>query len=163
QAAVRQLVFIDRQVPDLPRLMAGLAAGTRAYLLDPECDALEQIAEGLARHGAVAAVHIVAHGSPGELHFASGTVSRASLTGATAALARIGAALAPDGELLLWACEAGRGRKGEAFLDALALATGANVAAATHPVGGLAQGGSWDLDAAVGRAMARAPFTAAAQ
>src|SRR5262249_47020808 len=98
-----------------------------------------------------------------ELHFTSGTVSRASLTQATAALARIGAALAPAGELLLWACEAGRGRKGEALLDALARATGANVAAATHPVGGLAQGGSWVLGAAAGRATTGAPFTAAAQ
>src|SRR5262249_21737127 len=99
----------------------------------------------------------------GELHFASGTVSRASLRHATAVLARIGAALAPDGELMLWACAAGRGHDGEAFLDALARATGANVAAATRPVGSLAQGGSWDLDAAVGRTTTGAPFTAAVQ
>src|SRR6266571_7540025 len=94
--AVRQLVFIDRQVPDLARLTAGLEAGTCAYLLDAGRDALAQIADGLARHGAVAAVHIVAHGSPGALHFASGTVSHASLTDAAVALARIGAALAPE-------------------------------------------------------------------
>src|SRR5262249_35446862 len=81
----------------------------------------------------------------------------------TAKLERIGAALAPGAEVLLWACETGRGRKGEEFLDALALATGANVAAATHPVGSLAHGGSWDLDATVGLAARRAPFTAAVQ
>ena len=158
-----QLVFIDCQVPDRPGLMGGLAADTRAYLLDAERDALKQIADVLARHGAVEAVHIVIHGSPGELHFASGTVSRASLTRATAVLERIGAALAPAGDLLLWACEVGRGRKGEIFLDALAVATGVNVVAATHPVGSLAHGGSWDLDAAVGPATTRAPFTVAAQ
>src|SRR5262249_19917043 len=158
--AVRQFVFIDRQVPDLARLISGLEPGTRAYLLDGERDAVGQIAAVLARHGAVAAVHIVAHGLPGELHFASGTVSRASLARSTAKLERIGAALAPGAEVLLWACETGRGRKGEEFLDALALATGANVAAATHPVGSLAHGGSWDLDATVGLAARRAPFTA---
>src|SRR5262249_51545744 len=37
------------------------------------------------------------------------------------------------------------------------------VAAATHPVGSLAHGGSWDLDATVGLAARRAPFTAAVQ
>jgi hypothetical protein len=102
-AAVQQLVFIDCHVPDRPHLIAGVAAGTRAYLLNAESDALEQIADRLAQHGVVDAVHIVVHGSPGELHFASGTVSHANLIRATAMLERIGAALAPGGDLLQWA------------------------------------------------------------
>jgi hypothetical protein len=160
-AAVRQLVFIDRDVPDLVQLTSGLAAGTRAVLLDDKCNALGQIAEALDRHGPVEAVHIVAHGSPGELHFSSGTVSRASLAHDATVLARIGAALAPHADVLLWACEAGRGEKGEKFLDALAAATSANVAAATHPVGSAPLGGSWDLDATVGAVAAGIPFAAA--
>jgi hypothetical protein len=160
-SAVRQLVFIDRDVPDLVQLTSGLAAGTRAVLLDDKCNALGQIAEALDRHGPVEAVHIVAHGSPGELHFSSGTVSRASLAHDATVLARIGAALAPHADVLLWACEAGRGEKGEKFLDALAAATSANVAAATHPVGSAPLGGSWDLDAMVGAVAAGIPFAAA--
>jgi hypothetical protein len=160
-AAVRQLVFIDRDVPDLVRLMSGLAAGTRAYLLDASRDALAQIADALDRHSPVEAVHIVAHGSPGELHFSSGTVSRAGLAHDATALARIDAALAPHADLLLWACEVGRGQEGEKFLDALAAATGAHVAAATHPVGSAPLGGSWDLDATVGAVAAGIPFAAA--
>src|SRR3954469_18841610 len=160
-AAVRQLVFIDRDVPDPVRLTYGLAAGTRAYLLDAGRDALEQIADVLDRHSPVEAVHIVAHGAPGELHFASGIVSRASLAHDPGVPARIGAALAPHADLLLWACEAGRGQEGEKFLDALAAGTGANVAAATHPVGSALRGGSWDLDATVGAVVAGIPFAAA--
>jgi hypothetical protein len=161
--AVRQLVFLDCRTPDLERLSSALGAGARGYLLDPARGALAQIADVLAQHGAIAAVHIVAHGSPGALHFSSGTLSRASLAAHAAALRRIGTALAPDGDLLLWACEAGRGPAGEEFLAALARATGANVAAATHPVGSQAHGGCWELDAAVGAVTAGVPFSPAAQ
>ena len=73
-AAVRQLVFIDCQVTDTHKLISGLEAGMRAYLLDAKRDALGQIADALDEFGPVAAVHIVAHGAPGELHFASSTL-----------------------------------------------------------------------------------------
>ena len=43
--AVRQPVFIDCHVPDRARLMAGLEADARAWQLDAERDALEQIVQ----------------------------------------------------------------------------------------------------------------------
>src|SRR5258708_2940901 len=129
-AAARQLVFIDCQVSDSHKLISGLEAGRRAYLLDANRDALRQIADALDEFGPVEAVHIVAHGAPGELHFASGTLSRANLAHDATALARIRAALAPDADGLLGACETGRGAEREKFLDALALPTAANGATA---------------------------------
>ena len=62
-------------------------------------------------------------------------------------LARIGLALAADGEIRLWVCEAAAGDKGAAFIDALARNIGVPVAASAGRVGAAAHGGSWTLDA----------------
>ncbi len=71
-------------------------------------------------------------------------------------LAAIGRALAVDGELRLWSCDTAAGAVGAAFIEALAQATGADVAAATGRVGAAALGGTWDLAAFAHRAPARA-------
>jgi hypothetical protein len=77
-----------------------------------------------------------------------------------AALARIGTLLGPDAEILLWACETGRGAQGARFLAALSAETGADIAAATRRVGGAAHGGTWELDVSTGPIAADNPFDA---
>ena len=62
-------------------------------------------------------------------------------------LARIGLALAADGEIRLWVCDAAAGDTGAAFIDALARNIGVPVAASAGRVGAAAHGGSWTLDA----------------
>ena len=106
---VSQFVFIDTDVPDIDCLLFGLEPHTRTCVLNRSPDALDQIADILAQCGALEAVHIVYHGAPGGLHFASGIVSAANVTKHAAALARIGAALVPGANVLLWACDTGRG------------------------------------------------------
>ncbi|MDB5575345.1 MAG: outer rane adhesin-like protein, partial [Bradyrhizobium sp.] len=154
--AVSQLVFIDRGVEDHHTLLAGLAAGARALVLDPSREALVQIVEVLEACGPVEAVHIVAHGSPGELHFISGTLSHKNLPEHASALARIGCALQAGGDILLYGCDVARGEAGRSFIEKLAEITGADVAAASHPVG--ARGGSFDLDLRIGTIATVTPF-----
>ena len=98
-------------------------------------DALAQIA-GAVEGQSYKTVHVVAHGAPGFVAFSSGALSTATLAAHASDLARIGAALSADGEILLWGCEVGGGVAGEAFVDALREATGAYVAAAAHRIGG---------------------------
>src|SRR5258707_3757849 len=115
----REIAFIDGGVPESQVLIAGARPGIRTVVLDGRRDALAQIADALGRGEAYDAVHIVAHGAPREIAVSSGIISHANLDRHAGALARIGAALAPDAELLLWACAAGRGAAGRALLDAL--------------------------------------------
>jgi Ca2+-binding RTX toxin-like protein len=161
--STREIVFLDPGVPGLHDLLAGVAAGRQVHVLDRVGDSLARIAEVLTSCGSIDAVHIVTHGAPGALHFAAGTVTQAALDAHRCSLERIGEALAPDAELLLWACDVGRGAEGERFLAALGAATGADVAASTHPVGSAAQGGRWTLDRSTGAIAAGAPFTVAAR
>jgi hypothetical protein len=76
-----------------------------------------------------------------------------------AELADVGRTLR-DGAFQLWSCETGQGERGAAFVDALARATGARVAAATGLIGSAAKGGCWQLDAQAGPAYKCAPLTA---
>jgi hypothetical protein len=156
--AAREILFIDPAVPDFATLADGVRAVVRPVLLDARRDALEQIADALERGAGYDTVHVVTHGAPGRLEFSSGALSHAKLFHHAGALARIRAALAPDGELLLWACAAGQGAAGRLLIDALAEATGANVAAASHDIGDAARGASWTLDAAHAP-LAAVPFT----
>ena len=55
-----------------------------------------------------------------------------------------------DGELRLWSCDAAAGAEGAAFIEALAEATGADVAASTGRIGAAALGGNWKLTEAPG-------------
>ena len=144
------------------RFFAGCGPGVEARVLDPATPAAQQIAAALADRRDLAAVHVIAHGAPGEVNFASGDWSVATLEDDAEDLAAIGRALAEDGELRLWSCDTAAGAAGTAFIEALAQATGADVAASTGRIGAAALGGTWDLAAFAHRAPARPPLTAAA-
>ena len=164
-AEPQQIVFIDANVPDRRELLRGLAPGVEAFVLDPHRDGLRQIAAILARHHLtdLSSISIVGHGSSGVIDVGGTTLDGADLSTYTAELAKIGAALAPGGDLQLYACDVGQGTAGDAFLQQLSQATGgANIAAASHLVGSAAEGGSWDLNVDVGTADVASPFTAAA-
>ncbi len=70
-------------------------------------------------------------------------------------LSAIGRALAEDGDLRLWSCDTAYGRAGAVFLDALADAACADVAAAADRIGASERGGAWRLNA---RATGPAPL-----
>ncbi len=55
-----------------------------------------------------------------------------------------------NGDLLLYRCDVAAGGAGHAFIDDLATATGADVAASTDLTGGASLGGDWVLEAKSG-------------
>ncbi|MFO1157325.1 MAG: DUF4347 domain-containing protein [Reyranellaceae bacterium] len=137
-----ELVFIDSTVPDPGFLHRHLLPGIGACLLAPDEMAVAQVARYVAGQCNLQKLHLVVHGAPGALQFGSGVLSLETLGRDTALLARIGAALAPDGEIYLWACNTGQGARGAAFVAALARATGVRVIAASTLMGN----GTWALD-----------------
>jgi len=111
-ASAREIVFVDSHVPDLPCLVAGLKSSAALVVLWPDRDGVQQIADVLTALAPrdLHALHIVAHGGPGEISLGRSTLCTASMAGYAARLAQVGAALAPDAAILLWACATGRGR-----------------------------------------------------
>jgi len=157
--AAREIAFIDSTIVDAGVLNSHLRPGIESVLLVPgeRGAALAGIARRLAGRRNLRAIHLFAHGAPGALHWAADGLSLETIARDQAHLAAIGRALAPDGALCLWACNAGMGPSGSAFVAALARVTGAKVVASTKLVGAAALGGAWELD---GAGDARSPLTA---
>ena len=61
-----EIAFIDPGVSDIPTLLAGMRPEVEPILLDKNSPALAQIAAELRGRSALEAVHIIAHGAPGE-------------------------------------------------------------------------------------------------
>ena len=160
----QSIVFIEGDVPDAHRLASGTTPGTLSIILNPDDDGLRQISAFLARYEVrnLAAMDIVAHGSDGLVQPGTARLSSASVSHYQSELAMMGAILRPGGAIQLYGCDVAQQADGVAFLDQLSDATGgANIAAATHPVGATVDGGSWMFRPA--GASTGAPFTAAAE
>ena len=154
--SAREIAFVDPGVDDLATLLACMRPDVHAILLSNREPAPRQMARVLTGRSDLDAVHVIAHGRPGEVAFAAGTLSLETLSSHAGELAGIGEALADDGELLLWSCETGQGLRGSAFVSALGSAAGVAVSATGELIGAAAKGGCWALDGAG----ARAPLTA---
>ncbi|WP_374240632.1 VCBS domain-containing protein [Zoogloea sp.] len=145
-----QILFIDSRVTNADSLLASIDSNIEIVWLSADRDGLEQIADALAGRSGVSAVHVVSHGGPGYLSLGAGIVDTASLASHVAQMDTIRAALTDTADFLLYGCNVAEGDAGAAFIDALAGASGADVAASTDATGAAVLGGDWVLEAATG-------------
>ncbi|MGY4320558.1 uncharacterized protein YdeI (BOF family) [Bradyrhizobium sp. JR3.5] len=141
----REIAFIDRGIDDHETLLAGIRPDVEAVLLSDEEPALRQMARALKGRAGWEAIHVIAHGKAGEISFSSGALSLETLPDHIDELSLIGAAVA-DGGIRLWSCQTARGKRGRAFLVALADCAQADVRGSSSLVGSSDRGGTWTLD-----------------
>src|SRR5215475_6657134 len=124
----RAIAFIDRNVDDLDTLLAGISPEVEPILLSDDEPAPRQMVRAVNRRADVDAIHVIAHGRPGEVSFGAGALSLDTTGEHAADLAEVGRILC-GGAIHLWTCKTARGRRGVAFVEALARASGAPIAA----------------------------------
>ncbi len=149
-----EVVFIEGSLPDYQTLAGDVRAGVQVIQINGP-DAFAQMAADLAGVTGLTAINLVSHGSDGQIQFGTTILDSQSLPSYAADLAAIGASSAPGGDLLIYGCDVAQDAAGQAFVQAIASATGANVAASTQLVGATATGDNWTLDYQTG------PITAA--
>ncbi|WP_227812762.1 Ig-like domain-containing protein [Massilia sp. IC2-477] len=152
------VLFVEDNIPDLQSFLAAVRAGVEVIVLDSTRDGLAQIAASLEGRSDIGALHIVSHGSAGEAHLGSLTLSKASIDVHAGLLGRIGDALSSDADILLYGCATGAGADGQALLSSLSTLTRADVAASDDATGGAARGGNWVLEQASGNIATASPF-----
>ncbi|MDD3484864.1 DUF4347 domain-containing protein, partial [Azovibrio restrictus] len=141
-----EVLFIEGNVADLQTLINSANPDTEIHVLDATQDGLAQIAAILAGRSGIDALHLISHGSSGSLQLGTLSLNTQNLSDHAAALASIGRALSADADILLYGCEVGKGTTGAAFIDALAQATQADIAASDDLTGNAAKGGNWILE-----------------
>ncbi|PWK96754.1 putative Ig domain-containing protein [Pantoea allii] len=145
----KEVVFIDTAVANYQSLVNEVPQGVEVVLLDSSKDGLSQIKAWAETHKDYDAIHIVSHGSEGQIYLGGLTLNTAAISSRLSDLNAIGAALKDSGDILLYGCSVASG-EGERFINALATATGADVAASDDLTGSAALGGDWTLEKQAG-------------
>lgn len=142
-----EIVFVDTRIDGYETIVAGVAPGAEVVLIGAGRDGLAQMAAEVAGRADINAIHVVGHGAGGVVQLGSAVLSSDTLQAYAGDLGVIGRALASDGDIQLWGCEVGAGLEGQAFIQALAEATGADIAASDDLTGA---DGDWTLEVTTG-------------
>ena len=129
------VVFIDAQLPDYQTLIASLPDNSTYFVLDTQKDGIEQIEQALVGYSNLDSIQILSHGSQGSLYLGNTVLSNNTLKKYQDQLANIGIHLNDTGDILVYGCNVAQGDTGLQFIDALAKATGADVAASDDLTG----------------------------
>ncbi|NWL78815.1 hypothetical protein DM872_18380 [Pseudomonas taiwanensis] len=145
----QEVVFVDNGVKDYQQLVAAIKPGTEVVVLDSSKDGLQQIADYLDGRSGIDAIHIISHGSEGQVLLGTSVLDTGSVQQRADDLAAIGDSLKADGDILIYGCDVAKG-SGQTLIQQIASFTAADVAASSDATGALGKGGDWNLEAAVG-------------
>jgi hypothetical protein len=159
--SLREVAFIDPDLTDIDVLFSGLRPEIAGIVLRRDEPASRQMARHVVELRGLEAIHVLAHGAPGEVTFAGGTLSLANAEDQASDFATMGRALRPTAGIMLWSCRTGAGEDGDRLTEVLARIAGANVMASSGPIGSAALGGKWELDRGPLAAIVQRPLTSA--
>ncbi len=146
---LNRVIFIDGNIQISSELNNNLNGQSEIFTLKSGEDGVTQMATFLAGRKDVASIHIVSHGAEGQINIGNTVLDIKNLSSYGDQLAEIGNALSDDGDILLYGCNVANSN-GRDFVDSLARATGADVAASIDLTGSTDAGGNWLLEAQSG-------------
>jgi uncharacterized repeat protein (TIGR01451 family) len=155
--AGRELVIVDSATPDYQALLDDLTSHSdpnrqiETVIIGPDGDGVSLIGEVLAQRSNLKSVHIISHGSAGELQLGDATLSAGNLHRYSDRIRSWSSALTADGDILFYGCDLAGNESGRSLVDAIAELTGADVAASTDVTGHVARGGDWEFEYHVGQ------------
>jgi len=156
--SARAIALIDTQVEDYQSLVAGVKPGTEVVVLEATGDAIDQITQVLATRTNIDSIHIISHGSPGNLQLGKTRLCLDNIKTYQHQLQQWRHALTLDADILIYACSVASDLTPNPFLQRIAALTGANIAASGNPTGSAAQGGDWELEVTTGKIKAATVF-----
>jgi hypothetical protein len=141
-----ELFFVDAGVADPGSFWLAAPKGAVVVGIPAGVDSWAFMAQEAAKFRGLGAIHLVSHGEPGALILNGRRYAAADLESCSTQLRQLGQSLTKNGDIFLYGCSVGAGRGGRRLLDAMAAATGADIAASNDVTGGKAKGGNWDLE-----------------
>ena len=152
QQNASELVIVDSNVEDYQSLLADLDENSNLLVvtLSAERDGVEQISEILDQFNDLSAVHIISHGSAGEVTLGNTVLNSQTITAYAAEISQWSGALETNADILIYGCEVAENDAGKQLLDELSALTGADVAGSTDLTGHASLGGNWYFEYQVG-------------
>ncbi|MEG3842335.1 DUF4347 domain-containing protein, partial [Microcoleus sp. herbarium14] len=118
---------------------------TATYIIENKVNAIEQITTFLAQHQGIESLHIITHGSSGNLYLGTTELNSSNIENYSQQLQQWRNALTANASIILYGCNVAAGKSGHQFLTQLNQLTGANIAANSQPTGNSKLGGTWDI------------------
>ena len=143
----KQFVFIDSAVDDIEVLIESFDDNTEVHIIQSEQDGFAEIENILSNESDIDALHIIGHGSVGQIAFGTAVLNSDTIDTYRDTLKTIGLSLTEQGDILFYGCNVAADLNGEIFIKQLADITQADIAASDDITG---QGGDWDLEKHVG-------------
>lgn len=168
-AQTAELVIVDTSAENYQQLIDDIvnnADETRSFQVftfDPDRDGIEQITELLSDYRDVDAIHIVSHGTDGNVRLGNATLNMNSLAAYAGQLGSWGDSLSSDGDILIYGCDLAASDSGQELVESLSILTAADVAASDDLTGHASLGGDWDLEFGVGIVQTNVAFSSGLQ
>ena len=165
-ASVRnELVIIDSRAPNYQQLHNDLiktqheGRNIHVVVLDVHRDGIEQINEALTKHSNLDAVHIVSHGSDGQLQLGATQLNNNTLKNRESDIEGWKAAFSDGGDILIYGCNLAGTPYGKSLVDSISRMTATDVAASDDLTGNKLLGGDWDLEYSFGDVETQVAFS----
>lgn len=143
-----EIVFIDSNVANVEQIAAEFLGtpNVDVIILQANEDGVAQISNVLAGRQEVEAVHIISHGSAGQLQLGSTQLSSHNLSVFANQISEWSHSLSQDADILFYGCDVAAGAAGQSFIEELSELADADIAASDDTTGHESFGGDWDLE-----------------
>ena len=165
----QELVFVDTGAGNYQQLVDDLVANSDpdrmfdVHLLDGGRDGVEQISEILADYQEVGAVHLVSHGTEGQVKLGNTWLSFGNLDGFAGDIAGWNNSFNDGADLLIYGCDLAGDENGQLLIEALGALCDCDIAASVDSTGSESLGGDWELEYSLGEIEADVAFSVGVQ
>ncbi|MBC3875799.1 Ig-like domain-containing protein [Undibacterium flavidum] len=149
-ASGKTVLVVDSRLPDFQSIVNAAKSGVIVIVLDQNQNGIKQIADALKGISNIDSISIVSHGNHGMVLLGDSPLHLGNVDQYASELKSIGESLSADGDIALYGCDVGSGSDGVAFMNALAAATGADIAASSDDTGSANRNGNWELEISTG-------------
>ncbi|MGD1921166.1 MAG: DUF4347 domain-containing protein, partial [Pleurocapsa sp.] len=152
------LVAIDPRVDNWDVLIAGVNPNSKTILLDHRRDSIEQINELIQTYPNVHSLHLISHGTPGNLQLGSDSLNIEALDRYLDVL-KSWSNYFGNASIYIYGCQVAQGIQGQNFVQKLHELTNANIAASTKIIGNCDRSRNWQFDYYLGDINPELAFT----
>ena len=160
-----ELIFIDTATPDYQLLIQDVLANVSAdrtfeiITIDSNDNGIQIISDTLATRNNVDAVHLISHGSDGNVNLGNVKLNHNTLPTFEAAITQWGDAFTADGDLLIYGCNFAATEDGRTLAAKISSLAEIDVASSDNSTGGADLNADWVLEQIVGTVETSVPFS----